>query len=301
MILVKRSYSIIRDNSNIRYQSILCAVLTIIIHSFLDFDLSFFYLLLVTFVAFGILTSFHQEEFRKKDTVKRNWMLKGMLIGMVTILMFINLKDFIVGIQMSQKITNRSSFEEKYEFYEKSNELLPYNKEFKIKKIKLIEAYQFKYPEKQIEYTEEILQNVEFLLKNEKYYNRFEMQARFVGNSINLLGMRKDEEMIKNIEEGYTLIKNNNVQRRYSAYAYLTRKSGIHEIAQTLMEKSNVIENEEEKAKLKELARGFYQLNIEEYEEDKSYLVKAVSNEKEREEYLEALLQYKEEALKMVS
>lgn len=300
VILIKRSYHIIKNSSNVMYQSILCAVLTIVIHSFLDFDLSFYYLLFITFVAIGILTSFHEEKYEKSEVAKANWIIKGILIVIVSIFTIINFKNFIIKVQFNNKITTTSTFEEKYEFYGKANKLLPYNQEFKTKMIILIESYQFKYPEKDVEYTEEILENVKYMLKYEKYYDRFEMQTKFVNCSIKLLGTEKNEGMMNNIEEGYKLIKDSNVQRRYSPYSYLIRKSGIHKIAQSLIEKSSTIKNEEEIIKLKELANRFYQLNIDEYEEDKSYLTKAVINEDEREELLEELLLYKKEALKRI-
>lgn len=300
IILIKRSRNIIKNSSNVMYQSILCAVLTIIIHSSLDFDLSFYYLLFITFVGIGILTSFNQKELEKKNIVKGNWITKGILIIIVSILTIINLKSFIVPVQFKSKITNTSTFEEKYEFYSKVNKLIPYNQEFKVKMIVLIEAYQFKYPEKDVEYTKEILENVEYLLKYEKYYDRFEMQSKFVNCSIKLLGLEKDEQMLYNIQEGYELIKNSGVQRKYSPYSYLIRKSGIRKIALKLIEKSDMTSSEEEKLTLVELAKKFYQLNIDEYEEDKNYLTKSINNEEERKEFLDELYLYKKDAIEKI-
>ncbi len=295
-MVLKIGYLIEKEMSHVVYHSILFAVLTMILHSFLDFDLSFYYLLFITFVCFGILNTFPNSTVDSKKAGKENWITKGIFIGINILFLCMNIKLFWSDIELRYKVTVETSFEEKYNLYRKWNQKLPYNREFKVKQIKLIEAYQVKYPEKDILYTEEILENVKALLKHEKYYERFDMQTRFINCSLHLLGQGKNEEMIKNIEEGLNLFQKNKVQRRYNSYSYLKRMSEINQTAQKLLEKSQIVEKELEQIQLRELARKFYQLNLDEYEESKTYIEESMKANEEQEEYLKALLEYKQKA-----
>lgn len=278
------------------YNSVLCAVLAIILHSFLDLDLSFFYLLLITFILLGILTSFN----KKSNTIaKRNWLIKVMYIVIICVIMHTNTKMFIAKLIVDKTITTKTSFEEKYNIYEKCNKLLPYNSEYKIKMIKLIEAYEFKYPDKKIEHSKKILECAKYLGKYERYYNKFEIQSKIILNSIELIGVEENEQLLINIEDGYRAIKDNKLIKRNYVNKCLKRKYEINKIAENILQKSSTIKDES--IRLKQLTKQFYLLNIEEYEENKNHIENYQEDMyMEKEEALELLLKYKEEAIEKI-
>lgn len=246
----------------------------------------------------GILIAFKEKS---PTTVKKNWSIKVIFIGIVTIIMCINTKIFIAQTVVDKTITTKTSFQNKYEIYENCNKLLPYNSEYKIKIIKLIEAYEFKYPDKKIEFSKKILEYAKYLVKYEKYYNQSEIQSKLVLNSIELIGIEENSEMIKNIKDGYELIKNNKLKKHSYINYTIMRRSQINKIAENLIKESSIIDDEKLKIELKKLAKQFYLLNRDEYEENKKYIENYADDTYiEKEKLLNLLLNYKEEAIKKI-
>lgn len=298
VLVLKKTYFVIKQERDLHYISILCAFATLGIHSLVDFDLSFFYLLLIAVMFLGMLDAFNC----KTETLeKKNWPIKCVCIGISIFLICVNINCVIAQTMVARKIDVRTSFEDKYEIYEKCNRLLPYNRDYKEKMLKLIEAYEFKYPERAIEFARKKLEYAEYLLKYEKYHSQSEMQRRIVFNSIELLGEEESEQMMENIQNGYELIKNNELkQRNYLNYS-TTRRAKINEIAEKLITKSAEIIDENQKTQLKELAKNFYSLHIEEYEKNREFVEKYAGDEFfSKEELLEILKNYKEEASKKI-
>ncbi len=298
IILAKQGLESVFKNWNVEYFSLLCAVGIILLHSCLDFDLSFFYGLWIVFMGLAMLNGFQKQDFETKSNPIGNWLIKGMLIGVLCLEINFNIKTLCSTLELKYTVNVETSFQERYELYGKWIEKMPYDRDFRLKMINLLESYQDLYPEKEREFTEEILTLAKHILRYEKWHYKFEMQAKLVQCSIDLLDYDSEVEMMQNIENGIELIKTNPVQRQYSLYYYLERIGGIDEIGKALLEKSMIFPEEE--SHLKELAKEVYQINLDEYENNKNYIETTVEYEFERKEDLKGLERCKQNALKAI-
>lgn len=246
-----------------------------------------------------MLISWDKENSKIKN---KNWLTKILLISTIIIIMFVNIKIFIVQVLLDNYITPQMSFEERYNIYEKCNNMLPYNRVCKENIIRLIEAYEYNYPDKKIEYSKKVLEYSKDLLKFEKYYNRFNMQTRLVIRSIDLFETENIDDMIKNIEDGLYLIKNYKIRDQEYINLCLRVNTKNIQIGDKLLNEYIKMENLLQREKIKELAKKFYKLNIDKYEEDKKVFENKLKNASDEEKDLlfEMLLNYKEDALKKI-
>lgn len=171
-IIIGLLYEIIRNRKTIVKVGIVFALILLLIHSFMDFDMSFMYMMLLAFTLMAVVIT-KQE---KKEQTKKIAGLKSVIIG--------------IGIGLAcipnmQKVLamTRKELDEKLQ-------LVPYQVSYQEEKIEQLQN-QGKVAKKELE----------DLLEKEPYYNIFEYLSRMEANIIENQNKDDLEEQIEFIYE----------------------------------------------------------------------------------------------------
>lgn len=112
----------IKKRNDIYFLSIICGIIVLLVHSMIDFDLSFMYNLVILFIGMAILSSYVIEDKKQK---KEKIISNIIIICICIALLIINSSDFI--LERSNKISKINSYNksvrEKYIQYPKKENL----------------------------------------------------------------------------------------------------------------------------------------------------------------------------------
>ena len=247
---------------------IFLSILLIILHSCMDFDMSFFCIKIFVFIGLGILSGFETENIKNKILNK--------VVAIILIVIFMissveNFKIFVINNDIGD-ITKKTELD-------KLAKLLPYS--IQIKEQQLQNSYQENDDEKVLKVLDEII-------KIERNYDEFILYGIIENIAIKQLEIGDQEKGLENIEKAYQVFeKRNKAKLDMDNYKY---------ICQTL---ENTCQKLENKLKYKQSIIKIEQLIIDTVNEFEKNIKDYEITRKSKQEYLEIkmlLNKYKQKA-----
>lgn len=247
---------------------IFLSILLIILHSCMDFDMSFFCIKIFVFIGLGILSGFETENIKNKILNK--------VVAIILIVIFMissveNLKIFVINNDIGD-ITKKTELD-------KLAKLLPYS--LQIREQQLQNSYQENDDEKVLKVLDEII-------KIERNYDEFILYGIIENIAIKQLEIGEQEKGLENLEKAYQLFeKRNKAKLDMDNYKY---------ICQTL---ENTCQKLENKLKYKQSIIKIEQLIIDTVNEFEENIKDYEITRKSKQEYLEIkvlLNKYKQKA-----
>ena len=259
-IIIKSGIELINKNKENKkeykmYLSILIGMSIIIIHSIMDFDMSY---LIIKMIFYMFLAIINKDE--------KNIKLKKQFIDYIIIFMFL-----IVAVGNSLGFIS-SLVEDETGL--KSNKIAPWVSRYKYNKIVYLENNNLQSEDK-INYIKEFIKEEPYLYQNIMY--------EIMGNTIiEIMNNNNIDKELKNIEFLKESFKNIKIERRYDISAIQRRADIIMDISEKLLDKSKELDND----KLKEEAYDLLDILVVEYDEnskafleyDKNQEGKTISN-----------------------
>lgn len=188
MIIYSIKY--LKKQNDAQYVMILCAIGILILHSAMDFDMSFFYIKIIAFALIGILSSYSKYEKMEK--------CKVLQIGAeVIVLVF-----FIVSVYgnatlaIAKRATNNKREEKDFDM---ANKLAPYSFEIKRREIQYIEMEKNDINRKVEIYNE--------IMKQEKAYEKVSIYNDLSNYAIMQLQKEKVEEAEVILKQAIEILK----------------------------------------------------------------------------------------------
>lgn len=252
------------SENKFEYITILIACSSIFLHSLLDFDMTFMFVMYIMFIYLGIIRSIIIEDDEKKRKVVINNYIKSVvsfvLIGFV---FYLNLNEFISAQILYPKIKySNITFSDKIEIIKQCEKCVPYNYEYKMKKLKYLEINKDIEEDKIKEIALEEIETIKYMLKYEKEYNQTYLYKKLVDSTLDIIDESNLNLVIDNLYLSYKAFKENPVQQRYSQDAYIQRMKYIAKISEELENKYEKIKD----VRLKELSELFNNINVDEYD-----------------------------------
>lgn len=247
---------------------IFLSILLIILHSCMDFDMSFFCIKIFVFIGLGILSGFETENIKNKILNK--------VVAIILIVIFMissveNLKIFVINNDIGD-ITKKTELD-------KLAKLLPYS--LQIREQQLQNSYQENDDEKVLKVLDEII-------KIERNYDEFILYGIIENIAIKQLEIGEQEKGLENLEKAYQVFeKRNKAKLDMDNYKY---------ICQTL---ENTCQKLENKLKYKQSIIKIEQLIIDTVNEFEENIKDYEITRKSKQEYLEIkvlLNKYKQKA-----
>lgn len=251
---------------------IFLSILLIILHSCMDFDMSFFCIKIFVFIGLGILSGFETENIKNKILNK--------VVAIILIVIFMissveNLKIFVINNDIGD-ITKKTELD-------KLAKLLPYS--LQIREQQLQNSYQENDDEKVLKVLDEII-------KIERNYDEFISYGVIENIAIKQLEIGEQEKGLENLEKAYQVFeKRNKAKLDMDNYKY---------ICQTL---ENTCQKLENKLKYKQSIIKIEQLIIDTVNEFEENIKDYEITRKSKQEYLEIkmlLNKYKQKAEKYI-
>lgn len=247
---------------------IFLSILLIILHSCMDFDMSFFCIKIFVFIGLGILSGFETENIKNKILNK--------VVAIILIVIFMissveNFKIFVINNDIGD-ITKKTELD-------KLAKLLPYS--LQIREQQLQNLYQENDDEKVLKVLDEII-------KIERNYDEFISYGVIENIAIKQLEIGEQEKGLENLEKAYQVFeKRNKAKLDMDNYKY---------ICQTL---ENTCQKLENKLKYKQSIIKIEQLIIDTVNEFEENIKDYEITRKSKQEYLEIkvlLNKYKQKA-----
>lgn len=251
---------------------IFLSISMIILHSFIDFDMSFFCIKIIVFMGLGVIAGY------KAENIKNGIVNK--VISILLVVVFItsaieNSKIFILD-------NNIEKYNEKTEI-EKVAKLLPYSLQIKEKQLELSSKEQN---------NEQTLKIVEEIMKIEKNYNKFILYDIIENIAINQISSGQEQKGMENLEKAYQIFAKENTEK--------LNMNNYKNICQTLENTCKKLENQ---LKYKQIILKLNQLIIDTVNEFEENIKDYEITRKSKEEYFKIkiiLENYKETANKYI-
>ena len=254
ILIIKYSYNYLKRKNDIECVTILCSILVVFLHSFLDFDMSYMCIMLMIFALIGILNTMIMPENNEKKQTK-NILNILLFIGLILILGINGLNQFIYS-----KITvveDENNVDIAYQELQDINKYPTYLLSVKEQNINMTQMYSKAH---KLDKNTEIIENLEFILKYEKYYNSLENCQKLIETYTNIDDIT-EEEYIKKVEVICTIAKNTKISEIYNVSKNLKRQAMYLDIAEILNKQYEKWQNE----KLINLSNEMYKIVIDEY------------------------------------
>ena len=253
--IIKYSYLYLKKEKDVEVITILCSILVVFLHSCLDFDMSYMCIMLMVFTLMGILNTIIIPG---KNVLKKTKNVVNILvfIGLIPILT-INILNYIVYSKM-QYIENENNIDIAYEKLQIVNKYPTYLALVKDKNIFLTKMYAKTH---EIDKNDEIIENIEFILKHEKYNNTLE-HCKSLIEIYSKINNITEKEYIKKIEEICNVAKDSKIMELYNTNQNIKRQLNYLDISNILIEKYEKTKNE----KILKLSNMMCQKVIDEYE-----------------------------------
>lgn len=166
LILCLNVKKVFKDNKDIINITILCAVINIILHSFLDMDMSYFYNLITTFMYLGII-SYEYNDNKEKEN---NNTIFFIVIEIILILTLILNTKILIAEKLYEKVENIYNIDERTIKIDKMVKLNPYKYEYRKMQLDcLIELKYYRKLEEEIDnkIMAQIIDDIEFFIEND--------------------------------------------------------------------------------------------------------------------------------------
>ena len=265
LYLLIKSIKFLKNNIDYEFLSIVISLLVIVLHSLLDFDMSFLIVLILFFLYMGIIVSKFKTE-KKESTQKRNLQIivpSVISIIIISISIILNAKICYITLVIDKKIAKTRTYEEKYNLLEQETKLLPVYRGTYIDRITFLKLHKEKTLELIEIYNNNIIKDLKYLIKYEKYNNQIEMYNELAMSSIENMNIKSKDEMIKNVQYAYSLIVDNPIQKKYNIQEQIKRVRYIYTISVSLYKKSEEMND----FNLKLLSQKFANINIKKFDE----------------------------------
>ena len=195
-ILAKHLYKYLK-NENIHLDIIL-ALFAIIIHSIFDFDLSFLYILMLTYMLIAIL----DKKIINEQKMPINKIVTYIIICFLAVTLYFNFGEVATSYIDTDNITDTNK---KMRMIDLKIILSPHDYRYYEDKANLISTLKNKgvFEEDSQEYknaTREIIKNIEFVTEIEKLQEPYQYN-KIILNKIDLITEENKEEILKEIEE----------------------------------------------------------------------------------------------------
>lgn len=253
MLVIKHSYIYLKKQKDIEFTTILCSILVVFLHSFLDFDMSYICIMIMIFALLGIINAIAMP--RKKETTK-NIINILIFIGLILILGINGLNQLIYS--KISVVEDENNVEIAYEELQDINQYPTYLLPVKKQNLNITEMYSKAH---KIDKNAEIVENLEFMLKYEKYNNALENCKKLIEvySEINIT----EEEYIKKVEKVCTIAKKSKISEIYGADKNIKRQLLYLDIVEILNRQYEKTQNE----KLIKLSNEMCQIIIDEYDD----------------------------------
>ena len=207
---------------------IFLSILLIILHSCMDFDMSFFCIKIFVFIGLGILSGFETENIKNKILNK--------VVAIILIVIFMissveNFKIFVINNDIGD-ITKKTELD-------KLAKLLPYS--IQIKEQQLQNSYQENDDEKVLKVLDEII-------KIERNYDEFILYGIIENIAIKQLEIGEQEKGLENLEKAYQVFeKRNKAKLDMDNYKYIcqTLENTCQKLENKLKYKQSIIKIEQ--------------------------------------------------------
>lgn len=271
-ILVITIKTMLKNKNNQYCNIIFLSISMIILHSFIDFDMSFFCIKIIVFTGLGILAGFKTENIKNKVV---NKIISIVLLLIFTISAIENSKIFIIN-------NNMEKYNEIAEI-EKVTKLLPYSLQLKERQLEILYEKQD---------NEQILKIVRQIMKIEKNYNKLILYDIIENIAINQIDNGQEQEGMENLEKAYYIFAKENTLK--------LDMNNYKNICQTIENTCKKLENQ---LKYKQIILKLNQLIIDTVNEFEENIKDYEITRKSKEEYLKikvTLENYKENAEKYI-
>ncbi len=271
-ILVITIKTILKNKKNQYCNIIFLSILMIVLHSFIDFDMSFFCIKIIVFMGLGILSGYKIENI-KNETINKLFSILLVIIFMISAIE--NSKIFIIN-------NNMEKYNEIAEI-EKVTKLLPYSLQLKERQLEILYEKQD---------NEQILKIVKQIMKTEKNYNKFILYDIVENIAINQIDNGQEQEGMENLEKAYNIFAKENTLK--------LDMNNYKNICQTIENTCKKLENQ---LKYKQIILKLNQLIIDTVNEFEENIKDYEITRKSKEEYLKikvTLENYKENAEKYI-
>lgn len=256
ILVIKYGYAYLKQQKDLEFVTILSSILIVFLHSFLDFDMSYMCIMLMVFALLGILNTMIIPESNKNKKTK----------NIVNILIFIGL-IFILGINgLNHLIYSKMIYVENENnvdiAYEKLQDIKQYPTYLLSVKQQNVNITQMYAKAHNIDGNAEIIKNLEFLLKHEKYNNALEICKQLI-ETYSTVNNITEEGYIEKVEEICNIAKDTKISEIYGTNENFKRQVMYLDIAEILNQQYEKWQNE----KLKNLSNEMCQIVINEYDE----------------------------------
>ena len=271
-ILVIKIKTILKNKKNQYCNIIFLSILMIVLHSFIDFDMSFFCIKIIVFMGLGILSGYKTVNIKNETT---NKLFSILLVIIFMISAIENSKIFIIN-------NNMEKYNEIAEI-EKVTKLLPYSLQLKERQLEILYEKQD---------NEQILKIVGQIMKIEKNYNKFILYDIVENIAINQIDNGQEQKGMENLEKAYNIFAKENTLK--------LDMNNYKNICQTIENTCKKLENQ---LKYKQIILKLNQLIIDTVNEFEENIKDYEITRKSKEEYLKikvTLENYKENAEKYI-
>ena len=253
ILVIKYSYTYLKEKKDVEFVTILCSILIVFLHSFLDFDMSFMCIMIMVFALLGMLSGI---------SITNNKMVKTK--NVINIATFIGL-ILIVGINISNQfiytkiveVQNENNVDVAYEKLQDINQHQTYLLPVKEQNIYIAQMYSEAH---NTNINTEIIKDLEFMLKYEKYNNTLENCKQLVEEYSKINNM-SEEEYVEKVEKICNIAKATNISELYNISENLKRQEVYLAIAEILNKQYEKWKNET----LIKLSNEVCQIVIDEY------------------------------------
>ena len=189
-----------KDNNNSK--GIICAILAVVLHSVLDFEMSFLYMLIVFYMLVAIFNS--NEDYIENNTdersIKINTIVKYLLIVLLTGTLIVNIGGW-VSKKIDEMSTNIKNENQKQIMYDLKLKFAPYNYKYKTDKYNYILELEKTNKTKTLEEQKKKILNS--IVENENINKSYHLYTRLTQIYIDNINEQNADEILKNIKNIY--------------------------------------------------------------------------------------------------
>lgn len=234
------SFKIIKKNEKFDIiTGIIISLFYLTIHSFMDFNLSFLYVLIIYYILIACIVPSNKEHNNVLKKINIFVIINSILI--LVIFAFLNLTYGIA--EKIENVNDENGYKRNIEILDKKLLLSPYDKINRIEKIRMEELYLN--INRSVEIENALINDYIFVLYNEPGQNNIEIYEKLI---LLLLEQNKKEEAIKYLNIFIDEINKQNQFVYYNVQYYITKLRTLEKIERKLQE----YEDDSEIKKIKE-------------------------------------------------
>lgn len=222
---------------------VMCAILVVVLHSCLDFEMSYFFIMLVTYSLIAILTA------KLKENVKIK--VNNKIIIVITVLIIIPLTIINLNAIYSKKylepemLKTTKTYSEKISMQSQNVKLNPYNSKYRVTYIKTWQIYSNSIKditeEDKISFIITTTNQIEKLYANESLYMNVEISSILENNVIELLEIGEADNLPRYLNLLYNIYDENiGVIYKYEPVSLLEQVNNMYQFIEKLKQVNSV-------------------------------------------------------------